>query len=151
MPTIADQQPYQVGEEVSLVGSKGSALPIQRGTSSGKLILYYPLNPLREDGDSQSQIVELLSAIKFTPASTFTLLGCQATNRALFIEVKYVALFTEFVLRISPGRLVRARQPQFRAPLLFNFELHGRQDLGLPIQSRIEFGTQLRQKHARPY
>lgn len=59
LPAQSEKQPYTINEEMTVVESKGSTLPIQRGNTQGKLVIYYPLNPLKEDGDSQSQILEL--------------------------------------------------------------------------------------------
>ncbi len=60
IPGKVEDQPYFDMSELSMVTSGGGSLTLKRGTSKGKLIIYYPLNEMKAMGatDNQFQIFD---------------------------------------------------------------------------------------------
>jgi hypothetical protein len=52
----ADKQPFSGMSEFSIVPATGGSSTVNRGPTSGQLIMYYPMNPMT-GGDSQYQIL----------------------------------------------------------------------------------------------
>lgn len=58
LETSAQALPYYGMSEFSAVGSTGSTVTLSKGSGTGKLILYYPLNGFNSVQDTQSQIID---------------------------------------------------------------------------------------------
>lgn len=57
LPSTIEQQPFYGMSEIATVGKTGR-LTVNRGSGTGKLVLYYPRNSIVEGQETQSQIVE---------------------------------------------------------------------------------------------
>ncbi|MGE0529082.1 MAG: S8 family serine peptidase, partial [Bdellovibrionales bacterium] len=61
IPGTLTEQPYFGMPEAPVVSAQGASLNFEKGTGEGKLVLYYPFNPLMRsgaDGDAQSEILD---------------------------------------------------------------------------------------------
>ena len=56
IPARTQDQPFTFNEEFVQVEDKGATISIHRNQDSGKLVIYYPLNPMGPSGDRQVQI-----------------------------------------------------------------------------------------------